>query len=164
MKKFIAFISIAALFYACSSNDKKETKKEEFNSKEFYESAEAEQKEAQKAEHESKGIGKFTDVEIPPTLDKAMSETGRKVYDVKCLSCHKLTDEKVVGPGWKDVTKRRTAEWVMNFVTNTDEMLSKDPAALSMLEECLVRMPNQSISDADARAVYEYMRENDGVK
>jgi hypothetical protein len=52
----------------------------------------------------------------------------------------------------------------MNFSTNTDEMITKDPAAQALLEECLVRMPNQSLSDDDARAVYEFMRKNDGVK
>ena len=75
-----------------------------------------------------------------------------------------MTDEKLVGPGWKDVTKRRQAPWIMNFITNTDEMLNKDPAAQAQLEICLVRMPNQSLSDADARALLEFMRENDGVK
>jgi hypothetical protein len=54
-----------------------------------------------------------------------------------------MTDEKLVGPGWKDVTKRRTGEWIMNFITNPDPMIDKDPEAQAMLELCLVRMPNQ---------------------
>jgi cytochrome c551/c552 len=115
------------------------------------------------AEDEKKGVGKFTKVELSPTLDKTMAEAGLVVYDMKCASCHKLTDEKIVGPGWKDVTKRRSAEWIMNFSTNTDEMLETDPAAITMLEECLIRMPNQNLSDADARSVYEFMRKNDGL-
>jgi pyruvate-formate lyase-activating enzyme len=69
-----------------------------------------------------------------------------------------------VGPGWKAVTSRHSAEWIMNFVTNTDEMLNKDPKAQAQLEICLVRMPNQNLSDEDARALYEFMRKNDGVK
>jgi cytochrome c551/c552 len=111
-----------------------------------------------------RGEGKFTKVEIPATLDAAMAETGLKVYSVKCQSCHKLTDEKLVGPGWKGVTSRHSAEWIMNFITNTDEMLNKDPKAQAQLEICLVRMPNQNLSDADARALYEFQRKNDGVK
>jgi hypothetical protein len=31
-----------------------------------------------------------------------------------------------------------------------------------MLEMCLVKMPNQGLSEADARNVLEYMRKNDG--
>jgi cytochrome c551/c552 len=93
-----------------------------------------------------------------------MASAGEKVFSVKCSSCHKLTEEKLVGPGWKGVTKRYAAEWIMNFITNTDEMLNKDPKAQAQLEICLVRMPNQNLSDEDARALYEFQRRNDGVK
>lgn len=111
-----------------------------------------------------RGEGKFTHVDVSPTLDVAKAEAGEKVYSVKCGSCHKLSDEKLVGPGWKGVTGRHTAEWIMNFSTNTDEMINKDPKAQAMLEICLVRMPNQNLSDDEARNVYEFMRKNDGVK
>lgn len=111
-----------------------------------------------------RGEGKFTKVEVGGTLDAAMAANGEKVYGVKCSSCHKTTDEKLVGPGWKGVTGRNSAEWIMNFVTNTDEMLSKDPKAQAQLEICLVRMPNQNLSDDEARSLYEFMRKNDGVK
>ena len=111
-----------------------------------------------------RGEGKFTHVEIKSNLEAALADAGEKVYSVKCASCHKLTDEKLVGPGWKGVTERHTPEWIMNFATNTDEMLNKDPKAQAMLEICLVRMPNQNLSDEDARNIYEFMRKNDGVK
>jgi cytochrome c551/c552 len=111
-----------------------------------------------------KGSGKFTNVELTHPLDQNMVAEGQKTFDVKCSSCHKLTDEKLVGPGWKGVTERRTPEWFMNFITNTDEMLNKDAEALSMLEVCLVRMPNQNLSDAEARALLEFARNNDGAK
>ncbi len=111
-----------------------------------------------------RGEGKFKDVQVAATVDAAMAANGEKVYSVKCGSCHKLTDEKLVGPGWKGVTSRYAAPWIMNFVTNTDAMLDKDPKAQAQLEICLVRMPNQNIADEDARAIYEFMRKNDGVK
>lgn len=111
-----------------------------------------------------KGIGKFQNVQVAPTLNQQTADKGQKVYDVKCASCHRLNEERLVGPGWKDVTKRHTPEWIMNFVTNVDEMLAKDPKAQAQLEICLVRMPNQNLTDDDARSVYEYMRKNDGVK
>ncbi len=112
----------------------------------------------------NRGEGKFTKVDVSPTLDATMAANGEKTFGVKCSSCHKLTDEKLVGPGWKGVTNRHTAEWIMNFVTNTDEMINKDPKAQAMLEICLVRMPNQNLADDEARALYEFMRKNDGVK
>jgi cytochrome c551/c552 len=83
---------------------------------------------------------------------------------MKCSACHKLTDQRVVGPGWKDITKRRQPEWVMNMITNIDMMLEKDPEAQKLLELCLMRMPNQNMSIGDARDVLEFMRQNDGEK
>lgn len=111
-----------------------------------------------------RGEGKFTHVDVGSSLDAAKATEGEKVYSVKCSACHKLTDEKLVGPGWKGVTSRHTAEWIMNFATNTDAMLNKDPKAQALLEICLVRMPNQNLTDDEARNVYEFMRKNDGVK
>lgn len=110
----------------------------------------------------TKGIGPHQNVQLTHPLDQGMLTTGQKVYEVKCQSCHKLTDEKLVGPGWKGVTDRRTPEWILNFVTNVDVMIEKDPAAQKLLEECLVRMPNQNLTENDARSVLEFMRRNDG--
>jgi cytochrome c551/c552 len=93
-----------------------------------------------------------------------MAEKGDKLYELKCSSCHKLTDERLVGPGWHGVTSRHKPAWIMNFMTNTDEMIDKDPKAQAMLEICMVRMPNQNLSDDDAREILEFMRKNDGVK
>ena len=112
----------------------------------------------------NRGIGKFSEVTIEPMLNQAMATSGEKSYGVKCASCHKLTEEKLVGPGWKGVTNKFSAPWILNFMTNTDEMLNKDPKAQAQLEICLVRMPNQNLSDEEARSLYEFMRKNDGVK
>ena len=112
----------------------------------------------------NRGEGKFSSVELSPALDAALADQGNKVYDVKCASCHKLTDERLVGPGWAGVTTRRRPEWIMNFITNTDAMIDKDPAVQAQLEICLVRMPNQSLQDEEARQLLEFMRKNDGVK
>lgn len=109
-----------------------------------------------------KGIGPHQNVQLTHPLDEKMIAEGQNIYNLKCGSCHKLTNEKLVGPGWKGVTDRRTPEWIMNFVTNTEEMLEKDTAAQNLLEVCLVKMPNQNLQEADARGILEFMRKNDG--
>jgi hypothetical protein len=48
--------------------------------------------------------------------------------------------------------------WIMNMITNVDMMLEKDPEAQKMLEQCLVRMPNQNISEKESRDIVEFMR------
>ena len=111
-----------------------------------------------------RGEGKYTTVELSDKLDGALADAGEKVIGVKCASCHKMTEEKLVGPGWKGVTSRRTPPWIMNFITNPDPMIDKDPQLQAQLEICLVRMPNQNLSDEEARQVLEFMRKNDGVQ
>lgn len=111
-----------------------------------------------------RGEGKFTTVDVGSSLDAAKADLGEQISQVKCGGCHKLTAEKLVGPGWAGVTQRRKPEWIMNFITNTDVMINKDPEVQAQLELCLVRMPNQNLSDDDARNLLEFMRKNDGVK
>ncbi|WP_431210055.1 c-type cytochrome [Puia sp. P3] len=111
-----------------------------------------------------KGAGKFAHIDLSAKADDKLAAGGKAVYELKCSACHKLNSEKLVGPGWLGVTERRKPEWIMNFVTNTDEMIDKDPHAQALLQECLVRMPNQHLSDEDARNVLEFMRKNDQSK
>ncbi|UCS93312.1 cytochrome c [Echinicola marina] len=110
---------------------------------------------------EGKGVGGITDVELSDEPDAAMVAEGQAIYDMKCASCHKLTDQRVVGPGFQGVTNRRKPEWIMNMITNTDVMLDKDPEAQKLLEECLTRMPNQNVKEKDARDILEFLRRND---
>ena len=159
MKKTLILAGIVALMYACSGDTEKKEPAAESTS-----AASDLMSEEKKAANDKRGIGKFTEVKLDPALDAKMAADGNGIYDVKCAACHKLTKERVVGPGWAGVTQRRAPEWIMNFSTNTDEMLNKDPEAQAMLEICMVRMPNQNLSDDDARAVLEFMRKNDGVK
>ncbi|MFL5739137.1 MAG: c-type cytochrome [Flavisolibacter sp.] len=107
---------------------------------------------------------KAGDVQITHPLNAEWVAGGKAIYDLKCQSCHKLTNEKLVGPGWKGVTQRRKPEWILNMITNVDIMLEQDPQAQKLLEECLVRMPNQNLSKDEARKVLEFQRSNDGEK
>lgn len=103
-------------------------------------------------------------VELTTPLNQQWVTTGKATYEMKCLACHKLTADKLVGPGWLGVTKRREPAWILNMITNVDMMLEKDEEAQKLLEQCLVRMPNQNITVDEARQVLEFMRGNDGEK
>jgi len=163
MKKnsILIFILFSTLFImACGSKPANEGQTS---------STEATEEESEEADENptydpNRGEGKYTTIDLGTGLDQAKATEGNKVFDIKCSSCHKLTEEKLVGPGWKGVTTRRQPAWIMNFITNTDAMLNKDPEAQAQLEICLVRMPNQSLSDDEARNLLEFMRKNDGVK
>jgi mono/diheme cytochrome c family protein len=109
----------------------------------------------------NKGVGRFKDIQLQLPLDQKMVANGRAIYQSKCFACHKLTSEMLVGPGWAGVTTRRTPEWIMNWITNTRVMLDKDLAAQAEMAVCLIRMPNQDLTDDQARNVLEFMRQND---
>jgi hypothetical protein len=104
------------------------------------------------------------DISLGTPLDQSMVTAGKATYELKCQSCHRLTEEKLVGPGWKGVTQRRQPAWIMNMITNVDMMLENDPEAQKLLELCMVRMPNLNLSKDEARQLLEYMRSNDGIK
>ncbi len=163
MKKIFVILTFASILYACGGGESKTEAKTEEALEAITEGTEGT---ANPDYDPKRGEGKFTaeTVKIGATIDAAMVTEGEKIQSVKCNACHKLTDEKLVGPGWAGVTKRRNPEWIMNFITNPDPMIDKDPVVQASLELCLVRMPNQSLTDDDARHLLEFMRKNDGVK
>lgn len=112
----------------------------------------------------TKGIGAVKNVTLKTPLEPERISRGLAIYEMKCSACHKLDETRFVGPGWKNVTKTRKPEWIMNMVTNVEVMLDKDPEAQKLLELCLTRMPNQNVSIGDARDILEFMRQNDGEK
>ena len=158
MKRFtkvmsMLLISGSVAFYSCSDN----------SSEPASDNAQASADKAQPSTAASEGI-QFEDVQLTSPLNTESVAEGKKIYEMKCQACHKLTDEKLVGPGWKDVTKRRKPGWIMSMILNPDQMLDKPPDAQKLLEQCLVRMPNQNLSKEEARKVLEFQRSNDGEK
>ena len=149
-----AFMTTGILFFvSCSSNEQPKEKKQ------------AEVNESANDQKEIHGTEvKPEDVTLTTPLNEQWVTAGKTTYELKCQSCHKLTDERVVGPGWAGVTKRREPHWIMNMITNVEMMLETDPEAQKLLEQCLVRMPNQNLSQDESRQVLEFMRRNDGVK
>ncbi len=159
MKKITLLFLIALIAGACSSGSSDGSAE----SSEGQQVLEEAMKEGETKEVHGTQLSE-SDIKLTTPLDQAMVTAGEAIYDTKCSACHKLTDERLVGPGWKDVTKRRQPVWIMNMITNVDMMLEKDPEAQKLLEQCLVRMPNQNVTQEDARALLEYMRKNDGEK
>ncbi|NOT50194.1 MAG: cytochrome c [Chitinophagaceae bacterium] len=148
----IVLLIASMLFISCKEGVKKDTKPVDVQ-------------ELTKDQAETHGTElKEGDITLSTPLDQTKVAAGKSTYEVKCQSCHRLTEEKLVGPGWKDVTKRRQSTWIMNMITNVEMMLETDPEAQKLLEQCMVRMPNQNITRDQAREVLEYMRSNDGEK
>ena len=153
MKKILSATAVCALLLLvkCGSNTQPEnTKQPEKRLKEI------------KSDMTNKGIGPIKEVKLSYPLDEEMATQGLFIYKTKCHTCHKLSNEKLVGPGWKGITQRRASEWIMNYLINTDVMLDKDAIARQLVQVCITRMPNQKLTPEDARNILEFMRKKDG--
>lgn len=102
------------------------------------------------------GIGPVRDIDLAD-LDATLAARGGEVFTMKCSACHKAND-RYVGPALGDVLTRREPEYVMNMILNPAEMLEKHPEARKLLAEYMTPMPNQNLTQDDARAVLEYLR------
>jgi mono/diheme cytochrome c family protein len=104
------------------------------------------------------GVGPITEaVTLPATVDQAMADAGKVVFETKCSACHKM-GEKYVGPALGEVIARRSPAYIMNMILNPQEMVERHPVAKQLLAEHMSFMPNQGLTQDEARQVVEYLR------
>jgi len=107
---------------------------------------------------ENKGIGPIESVVLEEAIDAEMARRGEALYGQKCNACHKV-GSTFIGPPPNGILERRTPEWVMNMILNTEEMLRKDPLAKALFMEFDGQlMTNQNVTEEEARAMLEYFR------
>ncbi len=163
MKKLIVLGICAGLFAACGGGQSGNQNSSSATNDATNETAATTKADSIAKYDPHRGEGKFKDVEVGP-FNAELAQKGESIYNLKCQACHKLSDERLVGPGWEGITKKHNVDWILNFLTNTDAMLDQDPELQKQIEICMVRMPDQNLTDNDAKAIYEFMRENDGAK
>ncbi len=111
------------------------------------------------AQQTKKSYGKIQKVDVGATIDASMASAGKEVFDVKCTACHKY-DERYVGPPLGTVATRRPPEYIMNMILDTETMIENDDTVKCLLQEYLMKMPNQSVDEKDARNVLEHLRQH----
>ena len=91
-------------------------------------------------------------------VDATLAAQGEEIYTTRCTTCHKM-DERYIGPALSGLLERRSPEWVMNMILAPEKMLASDPEAQALLAEYNVPMTNQNLTQDEARAVLEYLRQ-----
>ncbi len=93
------------------------------------------------------------------TCSTTHAQDGAKLFKGNCASCHKPTDQKLVGPGLKGVKSR----WpdnakLISWVKNSTEFLKTGDAYANKLYEDYGKsiMPAQALSDAEINAVIDW--------
>ena len=98
-----------------------------------------------------------TTVELGQINPKMVAE-GKGLYTSKCVMCHDLKQNKI-GPALMNVTKERKPEYIMNVILNTPTMQKNDPTFKALVSKFKnVPMPDPNLSQAQARALLEYLR------
>lgn len=103
------------------------------------------------------------------TLDKknkveskkdSIYELGKRLWEGDCTSCHAATNEVVVGPGLKNILKRRTINWLIPFVKNSQQVIkSGDKYAVELFEKYnSAVMTSFNFKDEDIKAIFYYIQ------
>lgn len=118
-------------------------------------------KSAAKAENALAGEAKAGWASLP-AVDAALVSQGSKLFDNKgCVSCHSIGKGTIVGPDLLGVTHRIEPDWMLKWLKNPEPLLASDPYAKEMLAKYLVKMPNVNLSDAEATALQQFLRDSD---
>jgi cytochrome c551/c552 len=93
--------------------------------------------------------------------DAAKAEQGEKLFQTKgCSACHAF-GKKVTCPDLAGVTHRRTAAWMENQILHPDVMTKEDPISHDLFAKFSLQMPNQKLTEDEARAVIEFFKHKD---
>ncbi len=160
--KLITLALVLALFLtSCGDSKKKETPTKTVTKTEVKKETPKKEVASSKTDLnaptlDNKGIGPIKNVKIG-AIDAKMVAKGKELFKTNCTACHKIK-KRYIGPGLKDITKRRSPEWIMNMILNSTEMLEKDPVAKALIAEYNAPMAQQQISKEECRAILEYLR------
>lgn len=103
------------------------------------------------------GVGPIQDLTLGE-FDAKLAEEGAALFESLCTACHKL-DKRHVGPALAGVLDRRTPAWVMNMILVPEKMVAEDEVAKALLAEYLAPMANQNLTEPQARAILEFLRQ-----
>ena len=94
-------------------------------------------------------------------IAQALVERGKGLFKTKgCSACHAF-GKRLTCPDLKGVTMRRTAEWMEHQILHPEIMTKEDPISHKLLAEYAQQMPNQGLTQDEARSVIEYFKFKD---
>jgi nitrite reductase (NO-forming) len=97
--------------------------------------------------------------------DQAEVEKGKKLFQERgCAACHSIGKGKLTGPDLAGVTERREEEWLKKWLKSPETMIMSDPVAKQMLQEFMVPMPNQGLTDGEIEVLIDYFEYEDSNK
>ncbi|MBI2259220.1 MAG: c-type cytochrome [Flavobacteriia bacterium] len=102
------------------------------------------------------GKGHFKQINFNPN-DSLLTKKGEKLFIKSCVPCHAYNTKHSNGPSWEGITERFHPVWILNFMTNTEEMLNFDPYLQKQIKQYKLKMPSFNLDTNDAKALYSFM-------
>jgi len=96
--------------------------------------------------------------EIP--TDESIIAAGESNFKVNCSTCHEIWEVRI-GPALNGVTERRSVDWLIPWIKNSQAMIaSGDEQAVALWEEYnqTVMTASPSFSDDDVLAILAYIK------
>ena len=87
---------------------------------------------------------------------------GEQLFKSNCTSCHKTSDVRLVGPGLKGVNEKRSEEWLIKWIKNSQQLIaSGDPDAVALFEEYnkMPMLAYDMLSDDEIKSILAYIDE-----
>jgi len=87
-------------------------------------------------------------------------QSGEELFEEWCVECHTIGGGILVGPDLAGVAERRSMEWLIKAVQNSEALIEAgDPTAVALYEEFEeMAMPEVPLSDEEIVAVIEYTK------
>lgn len=97
---------------------------------------------------------------VIPRSTASAQANGEALFKANCTSCHVVGDNKVVGPGLKNVHKRRSEEWLLKWIKNSQALVKAgDADAVKLFEENnKIAMPAFPFKDDEVKAIVAYIK------
>lgn len=111
-----------------------------------------------KKESVDNGIGPIKSVKLGD-VDQSLVDDGNSIFYSKCYLCHDV-DQTKLAPPLRGVAKKESPIFIMNYLLNTAEMQEKDAKIKALMEQFpnVPKMPDQQLTEDQARAVLEFLR------
>lgn len=85
---------------------------------------------------------------------------GKTLFNNNCQQCHSPGAEVIVGPGLKGILERRTIEWLIPWVKNSQKVIaSGDSYAVALYNKYnKAQMQSFALSDTEIKNIFAYVK------
>jgi len=91
-------------------------------------------------------------------IDEALVKQGEGLFQTKgCSACHGF-GRRISCPDLLPVPMERTAQWMEQQILHPEVMTKEDPIAHQLFAQYSLQMPNQQLTQPEAKAVIEFIK------